>query len=167
MSDFDLHGSHLPILIRAIQKTSGHRPVLELGMGWSSTPTLHWMCADLGRKLVSCESDPKWLQNFIDYQSDNHTIKLVENWQVQGFEKTHWSVVLIDQRPALQRHRDAINLAHSADIVILHDTQPETDRFYAYRRVWEHYKYRYDYTKFLPHTTAVSNYIDVAKELSI
>lgn len=165
MSRYDLAGSHIPLLLKAVQATTGE--ILELGMGWNSTPLLHWICKDLGRKVVSMESDRKWLEYFNDYRSDDHMILPVDNWQdIQMIDRMKWGVVLVDHRPAIRRHTEAIRLKTNTQIVLLHDSEPEIDRFYAYRRTYPHFKYRYDYTKFKPFTTALSNYIDVAKELS-
>lgn len=140
-------------------------PVLELGMGFNSTPIIHWLSADKGRKAVSCESDQKWFESFADYGNANHTLRVVSDWTKERFEDTEWGVVLIDMRPALERHRQAIKLANSAKIVILHDTEPEIDRFYAYRRVWPHYKYRLDDVRFKPNTTMLSNFINLQEML--
>lgn len=142
-------------------------PVLELGMGFNSTPIIHWLSADQGRKAVSCESDPKWFEQFADYGKSGHTLRVVSDWSKEKFEDTQWGVVLIDCRPALERHRQAIKLANSAHIVILHDTEPEIDRFYAYRRVWPHYKYRLDDNRVKPHTTMLSNFINLQEEFYV
>jgi hypothetical protein len=166
MSRFDLAGSHIPLLMEALRVTkNGH--VLEMGMGWNSTPLLHWMCFDMNRLLLSLEGDKDWRSKFADYESSSHLIVDVDDWDYPEIDKYHWSVVLIDHKPALRRHVDAIRMADKADIVILHDTEPEIDKYYAYRRVWGHYKYRYDWDKVKPYTTALSNTIDLQKEFYV
>src|SRR3989304_370754 len=158
----DLHGSHLPILVKAIERVPT-KPVLELGMGWNSTPILHWLCKDQGRYLMSVDTDPKWITNFEDYRSETHDIFLHTREESinTGMDKLRWGVVLIDGRPARHRHKFAIKFKYSADIVIIHDSEPEINKFYRYDRIWDHYRYRYDYKKFKPYTTVLSNKIDV------
>lgn len=164
MSDFDLHGSHIPVLVKAITQT--HGAVLELGMGWNSTPLLHWLCTDQNRPLVSHETDPKWASNFTDYKSDLHSILVTPREPMVDFTDRKWGVVLVDGRPAKDRHKYAIQLANFADIVIVHDAEEEINRFYRYDRVWPHFRYKVAYTRFKPHTVALSNSIDIGKELA-
>ena len=45
--------THMPVIIKFIQATEGR--VLELGAGLFSTPLLHWLCAEKGRKLYTYE----------------------------------------------------------------------------------------------------------------
>ena len=95
MSNFDLHGSHIPLLVESLRITTGD--VLEMGMGWSSTPLLHWICKDMKRNLVSFETDHKWIKHFDDYRSDDHMILPVDNWEEMAvIDKMNWGVVLID-----------------------------------------------------------------------
>jgi hypothetical protein len=158
MKDTDvLAGSHLPILIKLVQMTTG--PVLEMGIGWNSTPVLHWLCLD--RRLLSLENDREWYEKFVEFGVGKHKIGYVKDWEKARIDNTRWSVVLIDHRPALRRHKDAIRLKDNADFIILHDSEPEIDKFYAYRRVWPHFKYRYDHTGVKPHTTVLSNRHDL------
>ena len=54
------YGTHLPCLIKAMEKTTGD--VLEMGMGIFSTPYLHYQCILTNRRLTSYENDKSWLQ---------------------------------------------------------------------------------------------------------
>jgi hypothetical protein len=92
-------GSHLPVLIEALRITDGD--VLEMGMGFFSTPFLHWAC--LNRKLVSYESEAGYFWKFADgFHTDNHLCYLIEDWDKAEIDKT-WDVVLIDHGPSERR----------------------------------------------------------------
>ncbi len=177
-----LGASHLPILTK-IMDLSKEGPVLELGMGYYSTAYLYWKCIEQRRELISFESDKKWFKKLF---SDKHSSLIMENpinpevvdmgaecnkfsafrvvdWDKLELGDIHWSVALIDHRPALQRHKDAIKLKNNADFIVLHDTEESIDRFYAYRRVWKHFKYVYHYEKVgKPRTSVVSNFVDLS-----
>ena len=83
-----------------------------------------------------------------------------ESWDNLPIGDELYAIILIDQRPALQRHRDAIKYKNKSLYVVLHDSEPEIDKFYAYRRVYPHFKFVYQYTKLKPNTAVLSNYYD-------
>lgn len=156
-----LCGSHLPVLIKALQHTRG--AVLEMGIGYSSTPLLHWMCTANKQNLMSLETDLDWLSQFKEYENDYHILAHVKDWQIVGFNMNEWGLVLIDHRPAKERANSAIRLKDKAKIILLHDSEPEIDRFYRYGRAYKHFKFVYQYTKVKPHTAILSNFIDVRR----
>jgi hypothetical protein len=49
-----------------------------------------------------------------------------------------------------------------ADFVIVHDTQPEDNKFYHFDHVFRKFKYRFDYKKASPNTTVLSNFHDLS-----
>lgn len=154
--------SHYPLLIKVMQITSGD--VLELGMGMASTPLLHWLCFDTGRNLISYENNKKYYDMHIRFHKDWHKIHFVEDWNKIDIIKP-WSVALVDHSPARRRREDLKKLANCSQFVIIHDTQPEDNRFYRYERIWPMYKYRYDYTKDKPWTSVVSNFVNLQEVL--
>lgn len=160
-----LAGSHLPILARICQISKGN--VLELGVGYNSTPLLHWMCADLKYNhsyLFSYETDKKWLELFSEYDTNNHVIDHVENWDEIMLEEMKWGLAFIDCRPAKERRNLALRLKDCTDYIILHDSEPEIDRFYRYSSIYKHFKYRYDYTSVgKPFTVVLSNKYNVER----
>ena len=160
MRDLTNYATHLPLLIKSIEATDG--PILELGLGFS-TMIIHMMCKTTGREIYSFENDLKWLEENKIYASENHKMFKVYNWDEIDIDETKWGVVLIDHRPAIDRKRQAVRLQHNADIILLHDSEPEIDRFYGYSRIYKHFPYRYDYTACKPYTTALSKTVDVAK----
>jgi hypothetical protein len=145
--------SHYPLLIKAVQSTKG--TVIELGTGVFSTPLLHWLC--LNRFLISCESHPEYIEFSKQYESDNHEIVLVKDWEKEEFNKKY-SVVFIDHTPTPRKRGDDAMRFTEAELVVLHDTGRHEDK-YGYEKVFPLFKYRYDKNN----TTVLSNYIDVTK----
>lgn len=163
MKDLTSYATHLPLLIKSIEATAkDNRPLLELGMGFS-TMILHMMTKLSGREVYSFENDLKWLEENKMYASETHKLFKVWNWSEIDIDETHWGVVLVDHRPALDRKVQAMRLRFNADIILVHDSEPEIDRFYGYSRIYKHFKYVYHYTDCKPYTTALSNTIDVCK----
>jgi len=148
--------THIPMLIKVLGITSG--PVLELGGGLFSTPLLHWLCAESRRPLETYENYPQYFKFAKYFQSRNHKVNFVEDWNKLN-PKGYFSVVFIDHGPAKQREIDAIKLKNQADYIILHDSQVPEE--YGYDKVWQHFKYRYDWNFCTPWTSVISNYKDL------
>ena len=149
------YASHIPVLTRIVDLSEGH--ILELGVGFS-TMVLDMMCKLTKRPIVSYDNDPEWLKQNLKYKSDFHQILFAEDWDNIEINDIHWSVVLIDHRPALRRKIEAERLKDNADYIILHDSEPENDKYYKYSDIYPLFKYRFDYTKCKPFTTVLSNF---------
>lgn len=145
------------MLIKAIENTDG--PILEMGMG-VSTWVIEMMCKQTKRPIFSYENDPKWYAEFTRYASDYHRVLLIDDWDNISLGSTKWSVALIDHRPAIRRHKDAVRLKDNAEYILLHDSEPEIDRFYKYSRIYPQFKYHFTYDKCKPYTSVVSNFAD-------
>ena len=150
-----LSGSHLPLLIEIVKRTSGS--VLEIGMGLNSSPVLHWLCTYQRRHLLSLENDPVWFEKNKAYENDYHHVELVTDWDKVDILSRYWSVVLIDHRPAKRRRFEAIRLKDNADYILLHDAEPEIKRFYGYQRILKHFEFNFLWEKLKPNTLVVSN----------
>jgi hypothetical protein len=151
--------NHRPLLRMALDATSGS--ILELGMGDGSTPFLHDYAEQYKRKLISYDHNDKYTLRYIHLESVHHTI-LVADWEKTQIEEKQWSVVLIDQWPAERRHIDAINLKDKAELVIIHDSEPQSTG-YMMDKVWPHYKYRLNlvHPDHEAHACMLSNSIDI------
>lgn len=161
-----LFGTHLPLLIRIMSISHGN--VLELGMGLSSTPFLHWMCFDQDRPLLSFENDLEFYKMLRPYNHPKfHKVRYIDDWNKLTVHKQRWSVVLIDTNPKSSRREFATKLKETADFVILHDTENSHERLYRYRDpiigCFKDYKFSYTYKKTSPNTTVLSNVFDVSK----
>lgn len=125
-------GSHLPALLAAVGASTG--PVLELGVGHFSTPALHALCGAMGRKLVSVESDLKWLKEFDDkYRNpETHEFTLdsynLKRLQIHFLKLTRFGCVFIDDSPGGEnRAAHFKNFIVSSDFVVVHDYHLENE----------------------------------------
>jgi len=155
------YSSHLPVLLRALAVTDGG-PVLELGTGLFSTPVLHWACAPTERRLVSLESDAKYLAFARQFETPWHEVRAVTDWDAADIEHP-WDVVLVDHAPEGRRKEDIRRLAPHARLVVVHDTCGRDESHYHYREVFPLYRYAWQYARSRPRTTVLSNTMDVAR----
>lgn len=146
--------THYTMLMKTVSACSGN--VLEYGSGIYSTPLLHWLCKDLGKKLVTLESNQEFFKIAYQFRSRLHSIKFVEDWDSIPIRE-HWGVVLIDHdEPYQRRGKDALRYKSHADYIVLHDT--ETEKIYGYDDIWHNFKYRYDWKACRPWTSVISNF---------
>lgn len=164
------YGTHMPALLTAVMNTDG--PILEMGCGDFSTTLLHAICTRTKRKIVSVDTDRKWLDLFTDLEKEWHQfiyLPVYDDdwlanpkpylWDAIG-NNEHWSVVLIDHRPGERRIEDIERLRAHVDVFVVHDTERWT---YNYESVLATFKYRYVYDRYKQHTTLVSDTMDVAQ----
>jgi len=150
------HASHIVPLVRAFDISQGD--VLELGMGWYSTPILNWLCGVAGRQLFSYDDVSEWTAPVRRHRKDYHRVAMIENWETVPIE-VPWGLALVDHSPAERRGIEIRRLANWAEYIVIHDTQVDKSYgLYGYDAIWPLFKYRYDYTRLLPQTTVVSNF---------
>ncbi len=134
------YSTHLPLLLACVRATTG--PVLELGMGEGSTPALHDVCKEQGRHLVSYDTDLKYINHYSEKfaQAGSHDIIGIgrEHWDKADIDRP-WSVVLVDHKPAARRRHEVMRLKDLAEFIVIHDTEPDIDRFYRFSRIWKHF----------------------------
>ena len=154
------YGTHLPCLIKAMEKTTGD--VLELGMGVFSTPYLHYKCMLSGRKLVSYENFKEWMQFFEKYKYANplHEINFIEKYSDAPIMK-QWDLVLIDQTPDSSRAEEVKRLANVAKYIVIHDSNGNMDSNYHYSEIYPLFKYKTVWDKDSNHATVLSNFVDL------
>ena len=153
------HGSHLPVLIRAVALTDG--PVLEMGMGYFSTTFLHWACATTKRQLVSYENQPEFFKFAKGFETDFHEIHCIDNWTRADIERP-WDVAFIDHEPARQRIKDIARLANHAKYVVLHDTAGRYDHYFQYSKIYPLFEWQYNYDYYRPKSCVLSNFVDLS-----
>lgn len=145
--------SFFPVLIKAVQKTTG--PILELGSGPFSTPLLHWCCAESGRRLVTFEDKPEYYNLARRFRTDTHEVYFVKNWDRVRFDRADWDVVLADHGHVLgQRAKDILRLKDHAKYIVIHDTE---EKLHGFDKIWPEFKYIYHWTFDRRHTSVVSN----------
>lgn len=162
------YGTHLGPLIKCMSLTSGD--VLELGLGYFSTPYLHYQCVLDKRHLTSYDNDKGWVRRFADsdfynhrYRGEYHDFIYVENWADAKIEKP-WDVVLIDHTPDERRSIEAMRLKDLAKYIIIHDSNENGKaqfRGYNYASIFPHFKYKKVWDKDERHATVLSNFYDL------
>lgn len=153
-----VYGSHLPILVKILERTEGK--VLDLGMGLS-TVVMHMMAAQTKRPIVSYESERVWYNAHLAYKSDFHQLKFIKDWDKADIDIYHWDVVLIDHHPARRRVVEVKRLADKANYILLHDSDL-FNKYYTKSGIYSLFKYRYDYKKCYPNTVVLSNFVNLS-----
>jgi len=154
------YATHLPCLIKAIEKTTGD--ILELGTGLFSTPYLHYISILQNRKLVSYENFLEWGQRLIDYgyQNENHKIHIIDSYNKAPIDK-EWSIALIDQTPDSSRIETVRRLANLAKYIIIHDSNGRKENVYHYSEIYPLFKYQTIWDKDSNHATVLSNFVNL------
>lgn len=147
----------MPVLSSLVDSTNG--PILELGVGFCSTPYLHWACYSTKRRLVSYEDNPDYYAFAKSWEDDFHIIHCITDWDSIDLSE-QWTIAFIDHNNH-RRWREALKLRHS-EYVVIHDTENANDRKYRMSRAARYYKYRYKYEKAFPHTSVWSNKHDLS-----
>lgn len=159
------YGTHLGPLIKVMSLTNGD--VLEMGMGFFSTPYLHYQCLLDKRHLTSIDNDHGWVKRFAygefhqhKYEGPYHKLIYVENWDDADIEKP-WDVVLMDHSPSERRKVDIKRLVNLAKYVVIHDSNERFDREYRYSEIYPLFKYRKIWDKDERHADVLSNFVSL------
>jgi hypothetical protein len=146
------YSSHLEALVWAFQRTTG--PVIEYGGGWYSTPVLHGLCEATSRELYTVEYEPSFANQLAQgWQNEWHRVGILEVPDFAG-------LVLVDG--SAESRAPALRDSHNAQIVVVHDTEPESVVSYpGMHDAMNRYRYRRDWTTFPWHTSALSDTIEL------
>jgi len=150
--------THISTLVKVLQMSEG--TVIECGGGIFSTPLLHWLCKAMDRNLITYEQDPTYYAFERTFQSRQHSIRFVENWDDIKIPE-HCGMVFIDHHPSERRMIELERFKDIADYIVVHDTERES-REYNREEVFAMFKYRYDWKKCKPWTSVVSNFHDLS-----
>jgi hypothetical protein len=145
--------THIALLAAAVARSTGS--VIELGCGHFSTPLLHHLCK--GRRLVSIDHDPEWVDQFRDLESPLHTLICVPRWAEVKFPLDSWDVAFVDCAPAEARVPLIEQFLSTTKQFVIHDTEHP---LYGYDRIWPKFKFRYDDKRLGPWTSVVSNVVE-------
>lgn len=152
------YGTHLPVLMAAVERTAG--AVLELGVGAFSTPYLHWACAFARRPLLSVESAGPYAEWAKSYNSDLHAVLAVNNFDAAPIESRFWDVALVDHSPSERRVVEIARLADRCRLVVIHDSNGRYEQHYHYSTIYPLFRYKYDFNGLEPGTTVLSNFVE-------
>ncbi|OHB92410.1 MAG: hypothetical protein A2Z57_12070 [Planctomycetes bacterium RIFCSPHIGHO2_12_39_6] len=162
--------SYYPLLYKALEDTVGD--IIEMGTGHGSTPLLHEYCTSRRRKLHSYETDKKWLAKFEQTANEYHSFTLIDRgaWDACSDQNPNPSVVFIDHAPGERRKDDLIRFKDSAEIIVIHDTEPTGAGDYRVRPLFKQFKYVVEVMSNAPNphqagawATALSNTVDITK----
>jgi hypothetical protein len=151
----DSYGSHVLALGPILSKCRG--PIIELGMGHYSTTMLNIHSLLNSSLVLSVETNADWYNQFRDLNSETHTLKLVNSYDDVDLESSKWDIAFIDHAPCPRRVIDATRLRFSASIILMHDTEQANSKDYTWELLWDKFKYRYDFKRYTPWTSVVSN----------
>lgn len=148
--------NHRPLLWLAFELTKESKlPVAEFGAGYGSTKYLRQYCNDEKREFVSFDSNAEWAKQW----SSIHT----DNWLDPNLYKKY-SVVLIDQAPGEYRHESMKILKEDAEIIVVHDAEPDYSMGYRLEEIWHLFKYRVFVKGEKIWSAAVSNHINLEEK---
>lgn len=150
--------THITMLMKVLLNSKGL--VIECGGGIFSTPLLHWICKMQDRELISYEQEPNYYAFERQFQSRQHRIRFVKNWDNIPIPK-HVGMVFIDHHPPERRMIETLRFKDVADYIVIHDTERESGE-YNRPEVFEQFKYRYDWKACKPWTSVVSNLKDLS-----
>ncbi len=150
--------THIGMLVKILERSKGD--VVECGGGIFSTPLLHWVCKAMDRNLISYEQDPAYYQFERQFQSRQHIIRFVEDWDKID-TKTHRGMVFIDHHPPERRMIELERFKDSADFIVVHDTERQS-REYNRQEVFDLFKHQYTWKACKPWTSVFSNFHDLS-----
>ena len=153
--------THRPVLCEAVLRVRDGL-ILELGAGDGSTPPLHEVSLATGRSVITLDHDPAWIERFAHLRSENHAIVQVASWTDLDspiFRSLPIAIAFVDHAPAEQRVVDLRWLAHSARVVVVHDTDSKD---YGYEKIFDLFRHRTTFLGHVPWTSVLSNFVDVS-----
>lgn len=156
--------SYRPLLAAVVHGTTG--PVLELGAGRWSTPLLAELCGPQ-RAFLSIETDATWAMAAA-LAAPSALVLRAATWDaalswLDTIGPPQWGVVFVDLSPGHDRRRAVERLRARAQVVVVHDTEP--DKYYAYHfdgEFWQGFKHVLHDDRLPVWTTAASDELDLA-----
>jgi hypothetical protein len=158
------YASHQPVLIHLLN-TISEGDVLELGIGYHSTPIMNLICGKQGRRLLSVETDESWVKTFESY---NHEIRYIPSGELIKltdplFDKKY-SIAFIDVGEAL--HRQPLIQRVKADYIIVHDTDSVVNRVKDnFNYDFSMFKHVHHFSSCTPMTSVLSNLESINEEI--
>lgn len=163
--------SYYPLLYMALEETKMGE-VIEMGAGYGSTPLLHQYCTENKRRIFTYETEKFWIEKFEPSANEYHNFTLIQRTSWDACSDMHPSpaVVFIDHAPGERRKDDLIKFKDSAQVIVIHDTEPHGAGDYRVRPLFNQFKYVVEVQSNAPNpneagawATALSNHIDITK----
>lgn len=162
--EMDQVATHLRLLVAACMRTKGD--ILELGIGWYSTPVLHEIAVAQKRLLVTIDNNEEWLRQLKVLEHNCHEVLLTGYWGDAPLERSHWGggkwdVVFLDQGQPIEREYAVRRLINDTNVFVMHDT--EEGFAYGYNRTLPMFKYKWTDKSQRAWTTIASNTVAVTQ----
>jgi len=141
--------------------------LVEFGSGYHSTPLIAAFARSIGAEHIIIETDEAWLKKAVPAPIlSRATVHLVrDSRQALKLLPDGIALAFVDCEAAARR--EVIEgLREIAGVVVVHDTEPEDDFAYKVQKPLGLYRFRFDDATYTPHTTAVSDRVDIASGLS-
>ena len=154
----DMVATHQRLLVGAAMRTQG--AILELGVGWYSTPLLHEIATTQERELFTYDNNEHWLAQFKVLENHFHKLKLLGWWgelPIVG----NYGLVFVDHGQPCRREDETRRLIDHAAVFVFHDTEEE--HAYGYNRILPMFKHQFTDKCQKVWTTVASNQVDVSK----
>lgn len=149
--------SHRPILWLACENTNGK--IVEAGMGDGSTMLLEGL--SWKRTVLHYDNNKEWVARFKDNVVSSF---VVDDWLEDELFGSKIGLLFVDLAPGEVRKDVIEKYKDEAKVILVHDSETSANYVYGMADVLSTFKYRLDYTpEGYPHTTAVSNFVDVTK----
>lgn len=157
--------SHQPVLLALLGGLPRAR-VLELGMGYASTPIV----LALSGSSVSIEIDEAWFARFSRFARPGHDLVLLADYTASEWHTPYleqqWDVALVDNSPYSTRQSNLLALSHRARFIVCHDTEECFKPAGSdYRWDFSSFRYVWTYARFDSYTTVVSNVEPITLDL--
>lgn len=150
--------THMGMLLMVLFNSKG--PVIELGGGPFSTPLLHWVCKMQDRELITYENEPDYYAFERQFQSRQHRIRFVENWDDIEIPE-HVGMVFVDHHPPERRMIETLRFKDVADFIVIHDSE-RVAITYNRPEVYDQFKHRFDWKECKPWCSVLSNFKDLS-----
>ena len=151
--------SHRPLLYLASKNTQ--QSITEFGCGYGSTKLLQSLCYDRennkesNRIFVCHETNKEWADIIRPQAYWEHSYLSINPTYITR-------LIFIDSAPAEERKYLIAKHSWSAYVIVVHDTELSADYVYGMKEILNTFKYRLDFRpEGLPHTSAVSNFINI------
>lgn len=155
LNDWD---SHRELLYLSLKNTRGI--VWEIGAGFGSTELIENVCKEDGRGFTSYESNNGWVSKL----KSKSVLECTDYMELLCDSTYPIGLLFIDCAPGEIRKDLIEKYKEIAQVIVAHDTEESANYVYGMQPVLSSFKYRLDYAPDeKPHTTAVSNFIDVIK----
>jgi len=171
-AQLDSFSSHQPVLIHTLN-TISEGLVLEYGTGDHSTPIMHIICGMQGRKLISLETDIRWLKKFEHYKNDFHSFVYMDERIMHRLRNYifnyNYAIAFIDGHPGEMRQKVIEKLFNKVDYFVVHDTEEWAKGFtypgFSYKWDFSKFKHVYNLDKDGPGVSLLSNLNEINKDL--